>query len=127
MTPTRVEEQPDACRSILQCIIDNANALIFSLDRQYRYTSFNRAHAAAMKTLYGVDIELGRSLYDYMTVPGDREISRRNLDRALAGEQLVEEAYSGEALLSRQYFQVSHSPIRTKQGKSPVLRCLPRI
>jgi signal transduction histidine kinase len=50
-----------------------------------------------------------------MTVPEDREAARRNLDRALAGEQLVEESYSGEELRSRQYFQVSHSPIKTEE------------
>lgn len=103
--------------SILRSIIDSANALIFSVDRQYRYTSFNQGHAAVMKALYGAEIELGRSLYDYMTVLEDREISRRNLDRALAGEHLVEEAYSGEELRSRNYFQVSHSPIITDTGE----------
>lgn len=107
------DEKPNEHRFILRSIIDSANALIFSLDRKYRYTSFNKAHAAVMKTLYGAEIELGHSLYEYMTVPEDRERSRCNLDRALAGECLVEEAYSGEELRSRQYFQVSHTPVRT--------------
>ncbi|MDD5286192.1 MAG: LuxR C-terminal-related transcriptional regulator [Desulfuromonadaceae bacterium] len=112
----RTEEVLKEQYSILRSIIDSANALIFSVDRQYRYTSFNKGHAAVMKALYGAEIELGRSLYDYMTVPEDRETSRRNIDRALAGEQLVEEAYSGEALRLRQYFQVSHSPIMNENG-----------
>lgn len=103
--------------STLRSIIESANALIFSVDRQYRYTSFNKKHAAVMKTLYGADIELSHSLYDYMTVPEDRDTSRRNLDRALAGEHLVEEAYSGEELRTRNYFQVSHSPIKTETGE----------
>ncbi len=96
-------------------IINSANALIFSVDRQYRYTSFNQGHAATMKALYGAEIELGHSLLDYMSVIGDRETARRNLDRALAGEQVVKEAFSGEELRSRQYFQVSHSPIRSDE------------
>lgn len=103
--------------STLRSIIESANALIFSVDRQYRYTSFNKGHAATMKALYGVEIELGYSLLEYMTVPEDRETSRRNLDRALAGEHIVEEAYSGEELRSRQYFQVSHSPIKAEAGE----------
>jgi PAS domain S-box-containing protein len=102
---------------ILHSIIDSANALIFSVDRQYRYTCFNKKHAAVMKALYGAEIEQGRSLYDYMTVAEDREISRRNIDRALAGEHHVEEAYSGEALRSRQYFQVTHTPVKTGAGE----------
>jgi PAS domain S-box-containing protein len=112
-----VEEALKEQYSTLRSIIDSANALIFSVDRHYRYTSFNKGHATVMKALYGAEIEQGRSLYDYMTVPEDREASRRNLDRALNGEQLVEEAYSGEELRSRQYFQVSHSPIKTDTGE----------
>ena len=101
--------------STLYGIINSANALIFSVDRQYRYTSFNEGHAATMKAIYGAEIEQGHSILEYMTVAEDRDTARRNLDRALAGEQLVEEAYSGEELRSRQYFQVSHSPIRVEE------------
>ncbi|MDP3479250.1 MAG: PAS domain-containing protein, partial [Desulfoprunum sp.] len=101
--------------STLRSIIDSANALIFSVDRQYRYTSFNLGHAAAIKALYGAEIEQGQSLLEYMTVPEDREIAKRNIDRTLTGEQLVEEAYSGEELRTRHYFHVSHSPIKTKK------------
>jgi two-component system cell cycle sensor histidine kinase/response regulator CckA len=103
--------------STLKGIIDSTNALIFSVDRQYRYTSFNQGHAAVMKALYGAGIEIGHSLLDYMTVVEDRAIAKGNLDRALAGEHMVEEAYSGEELRSRRYFQVSHSPIKTDAGE----------
>lgn len=109
------EEKLREQHSTLRSIIDSTNALIFAVDRQYRYTSFNQGHAAAMKALYGAEIEQGHSLLEYMTVPEDRGIARRNLDRALAGEQLVEESYSGEEFRSRRYFQVSHSPIKTQQ------------
>lgn len=102
--------------STLRSIINSTNALIFSVDRHYHYTSFNLGHAVTMKMLYGAEIEQGHCLLEYMTVLEDRETAKGNLDRALAGEQFVEEAYSGEELRSRQYFQVSHSPIRTGEG-----------
>jgi PAS domain S-box-containing protein len=102
--------------STLCGIIDSINALVFSVDRQYRYTSFNKGHADVMKTIYGTEIKIGQSLLDYMTVTEDREIANRNLVRALSGEYLIEEAYSGEELRSRLYFQVSHSPISTEEG-----------
>jgi PAS domain S-box-containing protein len=113
----RAEEALREQYSTLRSIIESANALIFSVDRQYRYTSFNQGHAAVMKALYGAEIEQGHSLLDYMTVPEDRETAKGNLDQALAGEQLVEEAYSGEELRSRRYFQVSHSPVKTEEGE----------
>ena len=53
--------------STLHGIINSANALIFSIDRDYRYTSFNQGHAAAMKAIYGAEIRPGHSLLDYMT------------------------------------------------------------
>ncbi|MBI5029876.1 MAG: response regulator [Chloroflexi bacterium] len=99
--------------STLHSLIESGTALIFSVDRQYRYTNFNTGHARVMKLIYGADIEVGHSLLDYMTVEQDRETAKRNLDRALAGEQLVEEAYSGEEYKSRRYFQVSHGPIKS--------------
>lgn len=111
------EAELEELYAIFRSINDSTDALIFSVDRHYRYTCFNSRHAAVMKNLYGAEIETGRSLYDYMTVPEDREISRRNLDRALTGEQVVEEAYSGDSLLSRSYFRVSHSPIKSVTGE----------
>jgi transcriptional regulator with PAS, ATPase and Fis domain len=75
--------------SMLEGIINSSDAPIFSVDKQYRYTSFNRTHASVMKAIYGRDIELGQSLLDYMTVAEDREEAKRNLDRTLAGEHVV--------------------------------------
>ena len=101
--------------STLRCIIDGADALIYSVDRHYRYTSFNRGHTATMKALYGAEIEPGHSILEYITVTEDRETARHNLDRALAGEPVEEEVYSGEELQSRQYFLMLHSPIRSEE------------
>ena len=112
----KAEEELKKQYSTLNSIIDSINALVFSVDREYRYTSFNKGHAAVMKAIYGAEIEKGRCILDYMTIPEDRETARRNIDRALAGEELVEEVYSGEDLTSRHYFLVSHSPIRTGDG-----------
>ena len=102
--------------STLRGIVESVDALMFSVDREYRYTSFNKAHADIMKAIYGTEIGIGRVLLDAMTVDEDRETARRNLDRALAGEHLEEEAYSGEAGRDRRYFRVAHSPILSLEG-----------
>lgn len=103
--------------SFLQEIIESSPTPFFSLDRDYRYTSFNKAHALGMKELYGVDIELGHSLYDYQTVPEDRQKSKSNLDRALRGEQFIEEDFAGRQDRSRKYVEVIHNPIRDEYGQ----------
>jgi two-component system sporulation sensor kinase A len=112
----RAEEALNEQYSTLEGIVNSSEAPIFSVDSQYRYTSFNAAHASVMKAIYGKNIELGRSLLDYMTVAEDREEAKRNLDRALAGERVVKEAYSGEETRSRLYFEVSNNPIVGKDG-----------
>jgi two-component system cell cycle sensor histidine kinase/response regulator CckA len=102
---------------ILQRLIDSSDTPIFSVARDYCYTSFNKRHGSVMKSLYGVEIQLGKSLLSYMTVKEDREEARKNLDAALLkGETVTEEAYSGDELLSRRYFEVSHSPIIDPAG-----------
>jgi PAS domain S-box-containing protein len=112
--PTESAHQEPA--SILQAIIDNSDALIFSLDRDFCYTSFNRGHAKVMEALYGARIKPGQNLLEAMTVAQDRATAERNLQRALDGETLVEMAYSGEETRERNYFQVTHSPLRNERG-----------
>jgi PAS domain S-box-containing protein len=101
----------------LNAILENSLTPVFSLDRLYRYTSFNTAHAAVMKTIYGAEIEIGQSMLEYQTVPEDREAARKNLDRALQGERIVESAYSGQPGPTRRYFEVAHSPICSIDGE----------
>ncbi|MHC1784400.1 MAG: ABC transporter substrate binding protein [Anaerolineaceae bacterium] len=111
-----VEEALKDQYSTLRGIIDSTDELIFSVDRQYRYTSFNKGHYSVMQQIYGVKIQTGLSILDYMTVADDREKAKQNLDRAMVGDQHVESAYSGEELRSRLYFEVSHNPIFAEDG-----------
>ena len=103
--------------AILRAILQSTDSSVFSLDREYRYTTFNDGHAATMKALYGVDIQIGASLAEYQSVPEDWQLARKNLDRALQGETLVESAFSGDEVRSRRYFEISHSPIRTSANE----------
>jgi PAS domain S-box-containing protein len=108
----RAEAQLAEQQTLLQNLIESSGNAVFSVDHAYRYTSFNRQHAAIMKALYGVDIELGQSLLDYQRATEDHLQAKGNIDRALAGEHLTDEAYSGEDARTRAYFEVSHHPIR---------------
>ncbi len=111
------EEKLSRHNAVLGGIINGADAIIWSTDRDYRYTSFNARHAEVMRVLYGAEIELDRSLPGYMTIAGDRETVRRNLDRALAGEHVVEEAWAGGDGGARRYYRVAHSPIASGAGE----------
>ena len=58
--------------------MEASGALIFSVDRAWRYTSFNQAHAAAMRRSFGAEIALGRSILDCIPVEAERERTRRS-------------------------------------------------
>jgi PAS domain S-box-containing protein len=113
----RVEAQLAERHATLNAILESTTTPVFSLDRDYRYTSFNSAHVAVIKALYGAKIEIGQSMLEYLAVPEDREEARKNLDRALRGEQVVESAYSGEPGRTRRYFEVAHNPIWGTAGE----------
>jgi PAS domain S-box-containing protein len=108
----RVMTESSDLRLTLRALIDAVDGPVFSVDASCRYTSFNASHAEIMKALYGAEIELGRSILGYQTVDADRSATHSNLDRALLGERVVEQAFSGEAALTRHYFTVTHDPIR---------------
>ena len=106
-----------AQHATLRALADAASGPVFSVDADYRYTSFNAKHEATMAAIYGSRIEQGASILDCMTVAADRTIAKANLDRALAGESFTEEAYSGDDARARVYFSVSHAPIRDAGDK----------
>jgi PAS domain S-box-containing protein/putative nucleotidyltransferase with HDIG domain len=106
-------------QALLQAFTESSRNPIFSVDKRYRYTSFNRVHAGVMKALYGVEIELGKPLSDFMTVKKDWLIAKTNLDKALKGERITEEAFSGDDALARSYFTVTHDPI-VEEGRGIV-------
>lgn len=103
--------------ALLTNIIESTEAAVFAIDREYRYTSFNRQHADVMKALYGVDIELGGSVLDYQSSTQDYVQSKKNLDRALAGERFTDAAFNGEDELNRAYFEVTQGPVRDEAGR----------
>jgi PAS domain S-box-containing protein len=108
-----------ACRlrelDALRALIDADDQPVFSLDRELRYTAFNRAHADAMRALYGAEIALGARLSDYQTIAADRKTSEANLERALAGERVTASAFSAEGA-QRRFFEIVHVPQTDANG-----------
>ena len=100
-----------------KAILDNVNIPIFSVDAQYRYTSFNKYHAETMKELYREDIAIGKSHLECIRVKEDREISKTHIDRALKGGYVIAEDGYGDKSLNRRIFEVSYFPIRDLDGQ----------
>ncbi len=97
--------------AVFRSISESVNSPIYSVDRSFKYTTFNKAHASAMKLLYNANIEIEHGILDYITKKEDRERTMLNLTRALSGEQLIEESFTGELRLTRTYSALVHKPI----------------
>lgn len=64
-----------------------------------------------MKNIWGVEIELNKSILDYIHIESDREKAKRNFDRALAGESFTLVEQYGEEHLEREYFKDTYYPL----------------
>jgi len=96
----------------LSAIINNPeDILIFSLNREYRYTSFNENHRKAMKKLWQIDIQIGMSYPECITVPELRTAAVSSMNRALTGEHFIEAQYQPGLGI---WWEFNWNPIRKK-------------
>ncbi len=113
----KIENSFKDSKAILNSIMEGPeNIIAFSLDCDYNYIFFNQAHKMTMKDIWGVEIEIGRSMLEYISYPEDREAAKLNFDRALAGENFILIEEYGEEALSRNYWENIYSPIKTSNG-----------
>lgn len=63
----------------------STGVVIFSLDSEFRYTSFSPQHQFIMKKIWGVDIKVGDRMLEFLSEP-DRTKAKANFYRALKGE-----------------------------------------
>ncbi|MCC7564229.1 MAG: PAS domain S-box protein [Methanobacterium sp.] len=100
--------------AILNSIFEGPeNIIAFSLDQNYQYIFFNQTHSQTMKNIWGVDIEIGKSMLDYISYPEDREKAKENFDRVLSGENFIVIEEYGEESLSRNYWENIYNPIQS--------------
>lgn len=104
-------------QAYLKTILETPSDLIvFSLNRDYEYIEFNNLHKITMKTIWGVDIERGQSMLQYILNDNDRQKAKNNFDRAFEGEEFkIIEAY-GDEKLTRTYYEDLYSPMKDDNG-----------
>lgn len=97
----------------LSTAIENSTGVIaFSLDRQYRYTSFTNSHYQTMKKIWNVEIALGASLLDLLEKlnKDDYLKAKANFDKALAGEHFTKIEDYGDGN-QRSFWEDRYDPI----------------
>lgn len=88
-----------------------AGIIVFALDTNYCYLDFTISHKETMKKLWGIDIEIGKNILQYISSEQDRNKAKINFDRALKGEKFIlNEAY-GDENLSRTFYEDRYSPM----------------
>jgi len=109
------EEELARSHSLLHAVLESSTAPIVSVDRDYRYTSFNRAHAEFVRQIFGVEVELGRSMLESLSPEQERRL-RTQLDRALTGEAFSVESRFAEVGRDPLWLQIHYNPISAPGG-----------
>jgi PAS domain S-box-containing protein len=105
----RVEQRFQEQYTLLTSMINSPkDIIIFSVDRNYRYTAFNEKHREEMKKIWNADIATGTNLLEYMHQPKLKEIAKLSIDRALGGESFFETQHQPERDI---YYEFNWDPI----------------
>jgi light-regulated signal transduction histidine kinase (bacteriophytochrome) len=107
------ERQPD--NIFFQASLDSQrDVLIFSIDRNYTYRTFNNAFRSATSYAYGTEVKAGMNLFESITKESDRDKAKANCDRALLGEShhTIEEY----GTINPAVYETHYNPIFDIQG-----------
>lgn len=111
-------------KTLLVAVLESSpDVIVFSLDNDYCYTSFNSKHKFTMQQIWGKDITLGANMLEIVGTDEDRQKAKMNFDRSLAGESFSVEEEFGDEKLSRLYWNDFYSPIKADSGEIIGLTC----
>ncbi len=100
----------------LKTILESTRALIFSIDRNFRYTAFNTIYHRTISELYTIEPELGlHATYDF-SYETDRVFIQNCFNRALAGEHFGVTEEFGDREKCSVFYELSFNPIIDEFG-----------
>ena len=112
----QAEEALQRSSSLLSSVIESPeNIIIFALDTNYNYLSFNTSHVKVMKKVYDVDIEIGQNNLMYIQKEDERLRAEQNYKRVLKGERFVKIQQYGQSN-SRLWYELLFNPIYDNSG-----------
>jgi PAS domain S-box-containing protein len=112
------ERELRQARELLEAVTEGTKVLIAAVDRDFRYTFFNREHHLELKRLTGWDISIGMSLMDTLAdMPEERDKALAIWGRALNGETIVQTLPFGDPGRYRRWYSTRHTPIRNALGE----------
>ena len=85
------------------------DTLIFSIDTDYRYLTYNKVHSNLMKNSYNSVIKTGMNVLDCITLDEDRKFAKQNIDIALKGES--HSSIRNYGAIESAYYESFYNPI----------------
>lgn len=114
----------ETSNTLLTAILESSpEVIVFALDKNYCYLTYNRKHKETMSHIWGKEIAPGDNMLEAIGNHPDREKAKLNFDRALAGESFIIVEEYGDELLSRLFYQDIYSPIYSVSGEIIGLTC----
>ncbi|MCU0418065.1 MAG: PAS domain-containing protein [Cyclobacteriaceae bacterium] len=101
---------------LTRAVEHSTGVIVFSLDKNYCYTSFSESHRIVIKKIWGVTIEEGLCMLNFLPEP-DRSKAKANFDRALAGEHFTQIEEYGDEKLQRSFWEDRYDPIYDETGQ----------
>ena len=87
------------------------DTLVYTLDSNLRYTSFNNSHKYSMLRMWHQEIHLGDALLDHITNEDLREQIRTLLKQTLNGEYTSNIEQYGDNPMTATYWKTNYAPI----------------
>ena len=113
----QAEQKYKHAYKLLKEVIESPkDVVIFALDKNYHYITFNENHQMTMEYIWGTKIEIGSNILDYIKSPEDRKKAKSNFDRVLAGEAFTIVEEYGDSLLERKWYENVYSPLEDDEG-----------
>jgi PAS domain S-box-containing protein len=112
----KAEERLIEQNALINALINSPiNIIIFALDKNYNYLSFNENHKKEMRSIYKVDIESGMNMLEIISeIPEVRKNAKKSFDRVLKGESFTEiQEQPGFGI----FFEFNWNPIKSDDGK----------
>ena len=102
-------EKLEAQNALLKALINSpGKVMIFSLNADYCYITFNEKYRFEMKKKWGADIQIGNNLLKFIHNPELRDKTKNSIDRVLNGETFSEVQYQPAEDL---YYEFNWNPI----------------
>jgi PAS domain S-box-containing protein len=99
----------------LRAIFDNAYQSVMLINHDYRIKSFNRFAQMAAISLYGKEMQVGRSILEYLT-PEDAEVFTNLFQGTLKGETYIVERLT-HGMNGEEWWELYYNPLITARGE----------